>query len=871
MSEAPLQGRGVKAGLAYGFLNNLTLRVGNLLLGVLLARLLAPEDFGVFAVALTVQVVLANLTDLGMTAYLVQAPDVRRPSPTVLTIGLGVGVGLAALMAACAHSMAVQLGSVDAVPVIQVLSLTLILSGVGSVPTAVIQRRFQQGRQLIADGASFVVGNTVAVGMILAGAGVMSLAWSRVLGQLTAVVVLFVLSRYRDGFGFDRAVSRDAYRFGLPLVAANVVSWVLLNTDYVLIGHMLGATELGFYVLAFNISSWPTSAITQSLRAVALPAFARAQESSRANHTELVSSAVGLTLAASAPIGALLMALATPVVIFVYGPKWADSVAPLAVLAAFGAVRPVFDLMSTYLTARGATRSVLAVQVLWVVTLAAALWVGISLRGIFGAGLAHLVVGTLLVLPAYLFALHRGQIRILRIFATAVAPVTLAAAAGALAFGVARLFDSPLTAVLVAGSLATAAYLVAVHRYVRARQSDLRSWKATGSETGPEPRRFLIVTHEASLSGAPRIALLVARTLADQGHMVEVMSRRPGPLLVEFRTTAAARIEPLYRVRSRLWRTGRMPLLALAVDTALAALSILWFRPDVVYVNSTSAAVYLTPALWLRRTVILHGHESAEIARRFLRQARAVPRLHRVHLVGCSPTVRDALAELAGMPTPSITMIPSVPDGPQVLEQSRQGPDWCPGPDEIVIGCCGSVESRKGTDLWLEAAELVREALPGTALRFVWIGEVTDSDLAVVRPDVTFLGPSTNPYPVMRRFDLATLPSRDDPFPLVVLESMLLGRPVVAFDVGGVAEQVGDGGIIVPAGDVTAFAEAVIRLVRDRREREDLGLRAERRARVQFSVDAFSRAVLQVVGDGPAPGPTRRAVWGRVPDETPVP
>jgi glycosyltransferase involved in cell wall biosynthesis len=384
------------------------------------------------------------------------------------------------------------------------------------------------------------------------------------------------------------------------------------------------------------------------------------------------------------------------------------------------------------------------------------------------------------------------------------------------------------------------------------------------------PRRFLVVTHEASLSGAPRIALLVSRTLAERGHAVQVLSRRPGPLLAEFGSTAATRIEPLYRVRSRLWRTGRLPLLALAVDTAVAAASILRSRPDVVYVNSTSAAVYLAPALWLRRRVILHGHESAEVASRFLRPARVIPRLRRIQLVGCSPSVQDALAELSGVPSTTVTMIPSVPDGPRVIEQARQEPDVDLGQDEIVIGCCGSVESRKGTDLWLEAAERVRAALPDIAVRFVWVGELAEPGLASGRPGVHFLGPAVNPYPVMRRFDIATLPSRDDPFPLVVLESMLLGRPVVAFDVGGVAEQVGDGGIIVPPGDVAAFADALVRLVRDRDEREELGRRAERRAWTHFSVAAFGEAVLRAIDDESTSSPAPQDP-GRVPDERPVP
>ena len=163
MTDGESLARDVKTNLAYGFVNNLTLRVGNLLLGIVLARLLVPADFGVFAVALTIQAVLANLTDLGMTAFLVRAPEFDRSAPTVLVIGCAVGTLLAALMALLAQPMAVQLGSAQAVPVIRVLALTLALSGAGSVPSAIIQRRFQQSRQLIADASSFVVGTAVSL------------------------------------------------------------------------------------------------------------------------------------------------------------------------------------------------------------------------------------------------------------------------------------------------------------------------------------------------------------------------------------------------------------------------------------------------------------------------------------------------------------------------------------------------------------------------------------------------------------------------------------------------------------------------------------------------------------------------------------
>ncbi len=105
---------------------------------------------------------------------------------------------------------------------------------------------------------------------------------------------------------------------------------------------------------------------------------------------------------------------------------------------------------------------------------------------------------------------------------------------------------------------------------------------------------------------------------------------------------------------------------------------------------------------------------------------------------------------------------------------------------------------------------------------------------------VEFGGPSDNPYAHMRRFDVATLPSRDDPFPLVVLESMLVGTPVVAFDVGGVRQQIGDTGILVPPGDVAQFADALVTLLTDDSLRRRLGAAAQDRVKTVYSAQAFA-------------------------------
>jgi len=360
--------------------------------------------------------------------------------------------------------------------------------------------------------------------------------------------------------------------------------------------------------------------------------------------------------------------------------------------------------------------------------------------------------------------------------------------------------------------------------------------------------RVLLVTHEASRSGAPRVALLLARSLVDQGHSVEVLARAPGPLLPEFAAAAPTSIEFLHRVRRKLWRTWGIRGLAYAIDTLLATLTLTRRRPDLVYVNSTAAAIYLRPAQWLCRRAVLHVHESGRLAASFLAAARAPQRLRGITLVACSPSVHTELLALTDQDPQNIAMLPSVPDTSEVLRRSTEPPDRPYSPSDLVVGCCGTVEHRKGADLWVTIAREVRKVLPSQPVRFVWIGEIAQPVEQDDTAGVEFVGPTANPYAHLRRFDVATLPSRDDPFPLVVLEAMLLGTPVVAFAVGGVARQIGDASVLVPPGDVAAFAREVVNLLTNEDARRRLGASAQTRVAALYSAPAFAAALANLIG-----------------------
>jgi PST family polysaccharide transporter len=255
----------------------LVFRLANIGVTVIVARLLSPHDFGVFAVALTVHAVAMSVAELGVSSCLVRGDrPAAEIAPTVATVSLVTSLVLAVTMAVAAGPVAAALGAREAAAAVRVMAIAVALAGVIAVPSAQLSRDFRQDRIFLASVLAFVPSTALLIALAAHGGGALAFAWSRVAGQLVGAVVLFVSVDVRYLPGFTARVLRPLLRFGLPLAGANLLNFVLLNTDYALIGRWLGPVSLGIYVVAFNVASWATTLLSSMINGVAMPAFARA-------------------------------------------------------------------------------------------------------------------------------------------------------------------------------------------------------------------------------------------------------------------------------------------------------------------------------------------------------------------------------------------------------------------------------------------------------------------------------------------------------------------------------------------------------------------------------------------------------------------
>lgn len=423
MTEEQL-GRQIRSGLGWGLLTNSAGRLLSVGTGVVMARLLTPREFGIFAVALIAAELLMSLNDGGMIAALVRDPgDVRRAARTATTLIWSSSLAVYIVLFATAPLFASAVGAPDAAAPVRVLGLVVLIDGVSAVPAGLLTRGLQQDRRAIAELTGILTVCVASVALALLGLGPWALVWGRIAGNLVSAVLLIALAPFRPLPGLDRTIGAAYFRFGAPMAGASLVTFALLNTPNAIVGHALGPVALGFYAIAFNVSTWPVTLVSQTARRVAMVGFARLHHDAYLQAVAFVRALL-LILLVTVPLCAALAAGAQPLIRAAYGARWDPAAQVLSWLALMAAVRVVAYLVEDYLAAMGRSRMILMLHAVWLILLVPALVAGVQIGGLVGVGIALAIVAALM-LPAYVSAAVLSGVR-LRALRAATGPVWLA-------------------------------------------------------------------------------------------------------------------------------------------------------------------------------------------------------------------------------------------------------------------------------------------------------------------------------------------------------------------------------------------------------------------------------------------------------------
>ncbi|HEY1316798.1 MAG TPA: glycosyltransferase [Gaiella sp.] len=337
------------------------------------------------------------------------------------------------------------------------------------------------------------------------------------------------------------------------------------------------------------------------------------------------------------------------------------------------------------------------------------------------------------------------------------------------------------------------------------------------------------VAKVAGISGAENHLLLLLPGLRARGHEVRLVMLHEGePGAEELATRLEREGVPVERLRMHA-----------SVDPLVfgrLARTIRRYRPDVLHTHLVHADFHGLPAGRLARVPLLvstkHGFNPFRGRRSFAAADRAVARLADVH-VAISAGLARYLAESEGFDEAEFEVVHyGLAAGP--------APPEPPGDPRLAL--VGRLIPIKGHGVLLEALVRVRAELPDVTLELAGDGPLEPELRAAVArlglgEAVTFLGRVAPPSSVYERAEIVVVPSFGEGFGMVALEAMERGRAVVASDVGGLPEivEAGKTGLIVPPGDASALAAAIVELARDPARAAALGAAGRDRALSEFA------------------------------------
>jgi hypothetical protein len=387
--------------------------------------------------------------------------------------------------------------------------------------------------------------------------------------------------------------------------------------------------------------------------------------------------------------------------------------------------------------------------------------------------------------------------------------------------------------------------------------------------------RLLLVSHSADRSGAPLFMLGLSKWIATRalGTTFDVLLKESGDLVRDFESIANTMIwtledSPVARLldRYRLWGRRRK---AFVNDNLFARFRqdqivkrIAEKQYDLLFVNSFASAE-LIPRLAQATgaPIVCRAPELKAVVDDFC-DTRAVYRaLEFIDVfIAVSGVVRDFMTHELGIPSEKVVQIPGFyrPLGEPAISRGDIRRQLGVSESTFLVCGCGTISPRKGVDLFLKIAGSVYERSPGIDFGFVWVGGDTRSELGVelvalakkrgLSSRLRFVGPRANPVDYFSASDVFALTSREDPFPLVVLEAASVGLPTVCFDgpVGSAEFLRLGSGMVVPDFSVDKFADVLLHLNRDRTQLRGLGDAASLAVQ-SYSYDSICERVFGVI------------------------
>lgn len=367
---------------------------------VILARLLKPADFGLVNMATIVTGFGTLFKDLGTSAVVIQRKNISEELlSSIYWINVSFGLVVTVTIYLFSPLVADFFQEARVEPLLQALSITFFISGLSILQQAFLERELAFRKLAMVEILSAVVGSFIGIFAALLGFGPWSLVFQTLAIASVTTVSLWTVSSWRPKRFFHWKEVKAVSSYSLNLTGFNIFNYCVRNTDYLLIGKFLGAKDLGYYTLAYQIMLYPVQSISSVIGRVMFPFYATIQDDIARFHNVYLKVAGAIALV-TFPMMFGLLALVEPFVLTVFGFQWRPVVLLLTILVPVGIIQSVGTTVGAIYQAKGRTDWMFRWGIAAGMISISAFLIGLH-WGIVGVAAAYTIASSVLAYPNF--------------------------------------------------------------------------------------------------------------------------------------------------------------------------------------------------------------------------------------------------------------------------------------------------------------------------------------------------------------------------------------------------------------------------------------------------------------------------------------
>lgn len=315
-------------------------RVGSVLLqfvtNLVLARLLMPEDFGCIGMLAIFIAVSQVFIDAGFGSALIQDQNVTQEDySTIFYWNLLFSFFLYVMLFCAAPLIAIYFNYPILCKVLRVFGLTLIINALTIVQNNRLRKELAFRPLAFINLSSYFIAAIIAVLLAYKGFGVWALVSLSLLCGIIQNILLWSIVRWRPAYVFSMASFRRLFNYGGYLFAASILRAICKNLQSLIIGRKFSATQVGLYAQADKMSEVPVNTISGIIVQSLFPVFSKIQDNKQIFH-DLLGRSIRLISYCAYFILFLMILIARPLIVFLYGDKWIDSIPYFQILCVGG-------------------------------------------------------------------------------------------------------------------------------------------------------------------------------------------------------------------------------------------------------------------------------------------------------------------------------------------------------------------------------------------------------------------------------------------------------------------------------------------------------------------------------------------------------